>query len=448
MAQIDGKELLADMDSYLSETAAAEAEAGTALPFETIDEYLSDPQEFGEVTAKLMKKVSAVFDLAVKYNRHSPEYLKSCARLEKGIKYLGSACLMKYALVQHKYPQPMLAELNTANLYTMAAVLFNKLDRALTEYMEEKQAVDDALLDMEYRYYHLMDRIRATDVKLYNYDMNRFYRKEDYDPLVHGLAFSKKTWTTNAHLHDKPMAFQRARAFSEKSEIRNKKSEISGQWPVVSGQEPSAVSCQPSAGSDQPSMAGDQCSVVCDQPSVVEFGVGGRDISEEFDARDEYLTGDDSEVSFESGDPDDDRTGGDSETGWESYESDDDWTDDDSETDCESGYPDDDWTDDDSETDWENDDPDDDSETDYESGDPDGAGTAEQREMPECVRILTQVMYRSRLHNLDYLPFTEKEMRFLAADPFFAEIEPRLAEQIRIALEEHDSGRAGGTGSP
>jgi hypothetical protein len=149
MAQIDGKELLADMDSYLSETAPAEAEAETALPFETLDEYLSDPQEFEDVTAKLLKKVSAVFDLAAKYNRHSPEYLKSCAQLEKGIKYLGSACLMKYALVQHKYPQPMLAELNTANLYTMAAVLFNKLDRALTEYMEEKQAVDDALLEIK-----------------------------------------------------------------------------------------------------------------------------------------------------------------------------------------------------------------------------------------------------------------------------------------------------------
>ena len=429
MAQIDGKELLADMDSYLSETAAAKAEAETALPFETIDEYLSDPQEFGEVTAKLMKKVSAVFDLAVKYNRHSPEYLKSCARLEKGIKYLGSACLMKYALEQHKYPQPMLAELNTANLYTMAAVLFNKLDRALTEYMEEKQAVDDALLDMEYRYYHLMDRIRATDVKLYNYDINRFYREEDYDPLVHGLAFSKKTWTTDIHLHDKPMAFQRARSFS-------------GQCSVVSGQE-SVAGGQCSVVSDQESVAGDQWSVVSDQnsagsgqPSVVEFGVGGRDISEEFDSGDEYLTGDDSETSFESADPDDD------------------WTDDDSETDCESGDSDDDWTDDDSEAGWESYDSDDDrtdggSETDRESGAPDDAAeTAEQREMPECVRILTQVMYRSRLHNLDYLPFTEKEMRFLAADPFFAEIEPRLAEQIRIALEEHDSGRAGGTGSP
>ena len=427
MAQIDGKELLADMDSYLSETAPAEAEAETALPFETLDEYLSDPQEFGEVTAKLLKKVSAVFDLAAKYNRHSPEYLKSCAQLEKGIKYLGSACLMKYALVQHKYPQPMLAELNTANLYTMAAVLFNKLDRALTEYMEEKQAVDDALLDMEYRYYHLMDRIRATDVKLYNYDMNRFYREEDYDPLVHGLAFSKKTWTTDAHLHDKPMAFQRARAFSEKSEIRNQKSEMSGQDPAVSGQL-SALSDQDSAACcDLPAVSGlepdgnGSPAVVSGQPSVVEFGVGGRDISEEFDAGDEYLTDDDSETYFESGDPDDTRMN------------------DNSETDFENEYPDDTWTDDDSENDWENDDPDGGAETDCESIDPDG-GAETEREMPECVRILTMVMYRSRLHNLDYLPFTEKEMRFLAADPLFAEIEPRLAEKIRIALEEHDGG--------
>ena len=415
MAQIDGKELLADMDSYLSEaeTAAAEAEAETALPFETIDAYLSDPQEFEDVTAKLLKKVSAVFDLAVKYNRHSPEYLKSCAQLEKGIKYLGSACLQKYALVQHKYPQPQLAELNTANLYTMAAIHFNKIDKALTEYMDEKNAVDDALLDMEYRYYHLMERLRATDVKLYNYDKKRFYGKEDYDPLVHGLAFSEKTWTTNAHLHDKPMAFQRARAFSEKSEIRNQKSEMSGQ--------DSAGSSQQSAGSDQPSMAGDQCSVVCDQPSVVEFGVGGRDISEEFDSGNELSdTG-----SFLSDDLDDSRMNDDSETSFENE------------------YPDDVWTNDDSETDWESYDADDtrtddDSEMYRESGDPDG-GAETEREMPECVRILTMAMYRSRLHNLDYLPFSEKEMRFLAANPLFAEIEPRMAADIQKALAERET---------
>ena len=61
-------------------------------------------------------------------------------------------------------------------------------------------------------------------------------------------------------------------------------------------------------------------------------------------------------------------------------------------------------------------------------------------EIPEFIRILERVTRRSRLHNLDYLGFTEAEMRQLAADPGFAEFQPEMAADIRRALEEHDSG--------
>ena len=231
MAQINSEQMLSEMNSYLNEAASAEAEAESALPFETLDDYIGDPNGFGDVTAKLWKKVSAVFDLAAKYNRHSSEYLKSCAQLERGIKFLGSSCLQKYALEQRDFVFPELKQLNTANLYTMASIHFNKIDRALSEYMEQNQAVDDALLDMEYRFYHLMERIRATEVKIYNYNFKRFYGVEDCTPVVHGLAFSERSRTKDVHKSDEPLAFQRARAFSaplmenKKSEIRNKKSE-------------------------------------------------------------------------------------------------------------------------------------------------------------------------------------------------------------------------------
>ena len=216
MAQTNGELLITETDEYLrkNENEPVSADADTALPFEVIDEYLDDPAGFNDVCAKLFTKVQSVFDLAVKYNRHSSDYLKSLAQLEKGIKYLGGSCLQKYALEQKKHSFPELAQLNTANLYTMTAVHFNKIDKALTEYMDQHQTVDDALLDMEYRYYHLMERLRATEVKIHNYNYRLYSEHEDYDPVIHGLAFSEKSWTKSTHEHDEPMAFQRARAFT------------------------------------------------------------------------------------------------------------------------------------------------------------------------------------------------------------------------------------------
>ena len=61
-------------------------------------------------------------------------------------------------------------------------------------------------------------------------------------------------------------------------------------------------------------------------------------------------------------------------------------------------------------------------------------------EPPEFIKILERVSLRSRLHNLDYLGFTETEMRQLAADPGFTQFQPEMAAEMRIALEEHDSG--------
>ena len=61
-------------------------------------------------------------------------------------------------------------------------------------------------------------------------------------------------------------------------------------------------------------------------------------------------------------------------------------------------------------------------------------------ELPEFIKILERVSMRSRLHNLDYLGFTETEMRQLAADPGFAQFQPEMAAEMRKALAEHDSG--------
>ena len=362
MAQTNGELLITETDEYLrkNENAPDSADADTALPFEVIDEYLDDPAGFNDVCAKLFTKVQSVFDLAVKYNRHSSDYLKSLAQLEKGIKYLGGSCLQKYALEQKKHVFPELAELNTANLYTMTAVHFNKIDRALTEYMDQHQAVDDALLDMEYRYFHLMERLRATEVKINNYDNKRIYEKEDYDPVIHGLAFSDKSWTKRAHEHDKPMAFQRARAFSVP------------QCSVVCDQ----GSDQVSSVRDQLSMVGGQTEINAENEGMVREQFSRKEADSSQPPADNNQTPDTSHQQPSVSDmiPVED------------------------------------------------------------------IRDLPEVEIPQCIRILEQVTMRSRIQGLDYLGFTEKEMRLLAFDPIFDDYQPEMAAEMRRALAEVDTG--------
>ena len=391
MAQTNGELLITETDEYLrkSENEPVSADADTELPFEVIDEYLDDPAGFNDVCAKLFTKVQSVFDLAVKYNRHSSDYLKSLAQLEKGIKYLGGSCLQKYALEQKKHVFPELAELNTANLYTMTAVHFNKIDRALTEYMDQHQAVDDALLDMEYRYFHLMERLRATEVKINNYDNKRIYEKEDYDPVIHGLAFSDKSWTKRAHEHDKPMAFQRARAFSvpQVSGVRGQGPVVGGQCSVVSDQGSDQVPGAGEQGSDQVSVAGDQVLDGSSQPSA-NRGM----VREQFSRKE----ADSDQPSADSSQPP-----------AANYRTPD------------TGH--------------------------QQPAVSDMMPIQDIRDLPEveipqCIRILEQATMRSRIQGLDYLGFTEKEMRLLAFDPIFDDYQPEMAAEMRRALAEVDTG--------
>ena len=431
MAETNGEVLMREMNTYLNEAVSAQSDADTALPFESISDYLGDPNGFADVTAKLWKKVSTVFDLAVKFNRHSSDYLKSCAQLEKGIKFLGSSCLQKYALEQKKHVFPELGQLNTANLYTMASIHFNNIDRALSEYIDQKQSVDDALLDMEYRYYHLMERIRATEVKIHNYNNKRYSGDEDYNPVIHGLAFSDKSWTKSQHEHDEPMAFQRARAFSAKSEIRNQKPEIGGQ-DSDAGSQVSGVSEQDAAVSSQLPVASGQNTGVSEQLAVVSGQQS--EIDENQDAAENSSTPENREMVREqfSKDPEvhvvcpDDAAKPAQQdctlAAAADIEADEICSDADTQpvqqcSDSALNFMD----------------------EDRSLQDMDLRGSA-AAEPPQCVQIIQQVVMRSRIQGLDYLGFTEREMRLLAADPMFDMIDPVMAADLRKALAEHDSG--------
>lgn len=221
----NGEKLLNSIDGFLN--AAAEetsCDSETALPFEAFDDYSTDPVSFNDQSKLMLDKVECVFNLAVKYNRKSSQYLKAVGQLEQGIKFLASGCMTKIALEGKNHELPDLGQLTTDKLFRMASYHYRKIDRALSESIQEKNGeIDDDLLSMEFRYYNLLNRLRSTEVRINKYNMNRWYdEKENYDPVINGLAFSEKSWNRDFNTKNlEPASFQKARAFSDQSAAFN-----------------------------------------------------------------------------------------------------------------------------------------------------------------------------------------------------------------------------------
>ena len=216
MAQVSGETLLNELDEFVSAASAESSADEAAMPFEAFEDYSTDPVSFCDMSKLMLGKVDDVFDLAVKYNRRSSQYLKAVGKLEQGIKYLASCCVTKTAMKENSYDVSAIGQLSTEKLYRMASYHFRKIDRGLTEYIEEnKGEVDFDLLDMEYRYFNLLNRLRATEVKVYRYNLSHSFGEEKSDSLLRGNAFTKQS--CNNYFNEQntePAAFRRARAFS------------------------------------------------------------------------------------------------------------------------------------------------------------------------------------------------------------------------------------------
>ena len=115
MAQTNGEELLKELDPVLTDCTEqnASADADSSLPFETLEEYGTDAVLFSEMSLKMLNRVDDIFYLAVKYNRHSSQYLKTAVQLDKRIRYLAGSCLTKIALEKNEQSFPELSQLTT-----------------------------------------------------------------------------------------------------------------------------------------------------------------------------------------------------------------------------------------------------------------------------------------------------------------------------------------------
>ena len=397
MEQADDKKMIAEMKDFLADKAKAakndDAEAEEQLPFESIDSYSTDPVGFGEMSLRMLSKVEFVFDLAAKENRFSSKYLKRCTQLEKGIKYLGSLCVTKYALQTKGQTFPQLGQLSTEKLYCMTSHHYRKLDMAVTEYMFEHRDVPDKLFDMEMRYFNLLERLRSTEVKIEKFHDKYAYGETDYSPIIHGLAFSEKSWTKEIHRkHDKAPAFRHAPAFSA----------YGGNLSGVSGQgsdneegrmkKEDGVRSQICEESDSEPDCGKSLN---EEENVSGFSDQGPDKEEGRMKREERI--EDQGAKIEQPE---------------------------AHGDCAARLC------------REQASPDSDSEPEALPTLKPAQGTVtSDAPLPPCLEIMKRVMERSREEDEGTLTFTIEEMEFLAADPLFARLDPRMAADIRSILE-------------
>ena len=455
MEQAEDKKMIAEMKRFLSDKAKAgksadDAKAEENLPFESIDSYSTDPVGFGEMSLRMMNKVEFVFDLAVKENRFSPKYLKRCTQLEKGIKYLGSLCVTKYALQTKGQTFPQLGQLSTEKLYCMTSHHFRKLDMAVTEYMFEHRDVPDRLFDMEMRYFNLLERLRSTEVKIEKFRDRYIFGPEDYSPIIHGMAFSGKNKSRSIYeKHDEAPAFRHAPAFSafggKLSGVSDQGSEAHGDCPHVAAKSAhGTVTCDASLPVEQVSGVSDQGTVNEEvrmkneeQGSVISGQ--GSEIEEASVSASRPSTCQREQLSKAGSHEKVAETLHKNEDGVRSRQGSD------SGADCGkslneegssstlnpvahsagtaevpkdkeecSALP-------------------DSPSRQHGSGEPVSACSGEK--LPHCLEIMKRVMERSREAADDSLTFTIDEMEFLARDPLFARLDPRLAADLRKILE-------------
>ena len=189
--------LLERMDSFLSEAVVPSAAdptepEETELPFESLDDYSTDPIGFEEIADMVCTKVKAFFSLSVKYNHRSSKYLEACGFLERGIKYLGSCCLTGVLLKKKGHELPKLEDLSTHWLYGMVSFNIRKLNRTVDEELATAGTIPSRWLDMQFRYINLAERLKSTEAKIYEYTTSSWRSGEKY--VEHALMFSEKAW--------------------------------------------------------------------------------------------------------------------------------------------------------------------------------------------------------------------------------------------------------------
>ena len=188
---------MTDGETVLKQLNTLDAKpADDELPFESLDDYATDPAGFEEIAAMVSQKVEHIFTLTQKYNHASGKYLEICAHLERGIKYLASCCITKAVLEAKKDMQfPTIDELTTHRLFGMVSFNLRKLNRTVNEKMAASDDIPAPWYDMFLRYVNLAERLKSTETKIYLSLGFGGYAASDI--MRRALMFSDKAFNRN-----------------------------------------------------------------------------------------------------------------------------------------------------------------------------------------------------------------------------------------------------------
>lgn len=136
------------------------------LPFEPLDTLSDPPFEFEKMASALWEDAQTVYLQSAAYNRFSPHYVELLGRLEKIVKQMASFCVTKAVLEKKKYKFPDLEDLKIWNLYCISAFHFRKCHEAFTTLQAKRKGTDLTLLDWEFRWYAVAERLKATENRI------------------------------------------------------------------------------------------------------------------------------------------------------------------------------------------------------------------------------------------------------------------------------------------
>ena len=138
------------------------------LPRENPELFSEDPLTFEEMTIALWEDVVTGYCFSKVLNRFSEKYLISSRNTAKGISKLASCCLTKAVLEKKGFVFPDLARLNIEELYKMVSSNFRKCHAAIAGTQNNNYQMWSQLMEMEFIWYALAERLKATEDKIRN----------------------------------------------------------------------------------------------------------------------------------------------------------------------------------------------------------------------------------------------------------------------------------------
>ncbi len=162
----NGEKVLEELNTFPLNETGGQMPEGDELPFESPDDFSTDPVSFEEVAAMVRDRVEYFFSLSRICNRHSLKYLDVCAYLERGIRYLGGCCRVVELLKKNDYEFPLLPDLSTQKLFGMVSFNLRKLNAAINEKIRNSREIPEKWIAMHFRYVQVSERLRSTETKI------------------------------------------------------------------------------------------------------------------------------------------------------------------------------------------------------------------------------------------------------------------------------------------